>query len=241
MRYQGPSGFDRKISLLSICFLLPLAANAATYTTSFPLTENPVSEGGVWTHAAPSWTQVATTPGFAHSTMPGVSYYSDSYAFLSGFGNDQQVDLVVKRNSPVTGEIEALLRFSKSGDATFGYECLLNYAGSMELASWDGPVGTFTLLVSGNANATPVNGDILRAKITGNHIVVSFIHNGSETVVIDYTDANNRHPSGQPGMGFFWNGSGGTNTDFGISQFTARDLNVPDEGPPGAPTNVRIQ
>jgi hypothetical protein len=198
-------------------------AKAKTYTTTFTATENPISEGGVWIGPAASWTAVATSPGFAHGTQPGgAGFYADSYAFLSGFANDQQVDMVLHKNaSEGKPEVEALLRFSKSGDTTSGYECNYNTGGGVQIVSWDGPFSTFHSLALGGA-PIPETGDIFRAKISGNRIIVSTVRAGVETVAIDFTDVNALHPTGQPGMGFFV-GVGQPNTSFGISQFTATD------------------
>jgi hypothetical protein len=207
---------------IALALLYGGEAIAGTYTTNFPATENPISEGGVWIGPAASWTPVATSTGFAHGTQPGSSYYSDSYAILSGFGNDHQVDVVIRKNS-TEGEVEALLRFSKNGNNTYGYECLMSIDGGMQIASWDGPVGTYHLLTTGRTPNTPATGDTLRAKIIGNRVTVSFIRSGVETVCIDFTDTNNLHPTGQPGMGFFVT-SGGSNTSFGVSSFTATDV-----------------
>src|ERR1700729_3247334 len=46
----------------------------ATYTTNFPLTENPISEGGKWINGQKDgvdWTDVRTTPGLAFGTEIG--------------------------------------------------------------------------------------------------------------------------------------------------------------------------
>jgi hypothetical protein len=232
------------VSLVFLAFLLELlscilrndamTAEARTYSTTFPAAENPISEGGVWTNAYSSWTNVATSIGFAHGTMPGgAGYYADSYAFLSGFGNDHQVDVVLQKNVN-EGEVEILLRASRTESNTYAYECLLPADGTMALVSWDGAYGSYTSLASATGY-TSTTGDTFRAKIVGNVITVSTIHSGVETVRITFTDTGNRHPTGQPGMGFFVS-TGVSNTSFGISQFSATDGN----NTPSTPNNLRI-
>src|SRR5882672_4460531 len=53
---------------------------AVTYSTHFLATENPISEGGHWTHLGAPWSLVATGGGVAYGTQPGDGAYTDSYA-----------------------------------------------------------------------------------------------------------------------------------------------------------------
>jgi len=221
---------------IAFTFLSGAKALARSYTTTFPATENPVSESGVWIGPAASWTVVSTSTGFAHGTQTHNApeeYYADSYAMLSGFGNDQQVDMVVTIKA-VAGEVEGLLRFSKSGNNTYGYECLFGPGGGMQLVSWDGPVGTFHSLAFGGLSGLST-GDTVRAKIVGNHITMSLIRGGVEKVGLDFIDTENNHPTGQPGMGFFAS-TGVSNTSFGISQYSATDGN----NEPFTPKDLKI-
>jgi hypothetical protein len=64
-----------------------------TYSTNFPLTENPISEGARWRNTGLDWTPVATSNGLAYSTQTR-NAYDDSYAFLSGFGADQAAAVI---------------------------------------------------------------------------------------------------------------------------------------------------
>ena len=75
-------------------------AIAATYTTNFPLIENPISEGGHWINGLTNgidWADVATTPGRAFGTQTVISpNYGDSTALLTGsWGPTQTVQGVV--------------------------------------------------------------------------------------------------------------------------------------------------
>ena len=73
---------------------------AVAYSTTFDLTENPISEGGRWFNTA-----VRSGPG-ANGERTGVWHqwspntYDDSYAYLSGFGPDQQAEAVVDVDLP---------------------------------------------------------------------------------------------------------------------------------------------
>ena len=56
------------ILLLYLALLSSTEAVAKTYTTNFPLMENPISEGGNWVNGQAvglDWTDIRTTPGFA--------------------------------------------------------------------------------------------------------------------------------------------------------------------------------
>jgi hypothetical protein len=80
-------------------------AIAATYTTTFPQTENPISEGGNWINGLTNgidWADVATTPGKAFGTQTVNSpNYSDSTALLTGsWGPTQTLQAVVFVSTP---------------------------------------------------------------------------------------------------------------------------------------------
>src|SRR5262245_29798940 len=98
-------------------------AIAATYTTNFPLTENPISEGGDWINGLTNgidWADVATTPGKASGTQTGTGLgYADSTALLTGtWGADQTAQATVYITSEDrthdTEEVELRLRSSLS-------------------------------------------------------------------------------------------------------------------------------
>ena len=62
--------------LLALAFSPVPEAAARTYTTNFPLTENPISEAGNWINGGTvglDWTNVSTTPGLASAASRGRS------------------------------------------------------------------------------------------------------------------------------------------------------------------------
>jgi len=219
---------------IALAFLSGAEAIAKTYTTNFPATENTVSEAGVWNTCAASWTHIASSPGFAHGTQSGNNGYDDSYGFLSGFANDHEVSMTIKLIG-TANETEALLRWRTSGNNTYGYEVLLNNGGGIQIVSWNGPLDDFTVLSYSQAFSAPaVTGDVFRAKIIGNVITPSLVHNGVTQTLPSFTDTSNLHPDGQPGVGFFWRtGDSYTNLTYGISQFTATDgTSIPTDSTP---------
>jgi hypothetical protein len=90
-------GFFLIISL-SLGFLSQ-SSSAKSYTTSFLLTENPISEGGNWINGKAvglDWANVQTTPGLAFGTETGSGGYDDSTALLTGsWGADQHVKATI--------------------------------------------------------------------------------------------------------------------------------------------------
>ena len=81
----------------------PTVSRARTYTTNFPLTENPISEDGRWVNGGAvglDWTNVSTTPGRAIGLQCCASY-TDATALLTGrWGPDQQVTATVFAEHP---------------------------------------------------------------------------------------------------------------------------------------------
>jgi hypothetical protein len=200
----------------------PLPAPVASYSTSFPLTENPISEGGAWSNIGLDWTTVQTANGHAHGTQPGTGAYTDSYAHLSGFTADQEAQAVVFHDPSQTGgtqEVELLLRWADSAHMARGYECNFSYGGGYaEIVRWNGPLSDFTYLARVSLGRALVTGDVVKAHIIGNVITVFF--NGSQ--VNQATDST--WVTGQPGMAFWKGSSSGPNTALGFSSYTATSL-----------------
>jgi hypothetical protein len=191
-----------------------------TYTTTFDLTENPISEGGVWRRAGNAWTNVRTANGIAFGTDGITADYDDSYALLSGFGPDQQAEAVVFRSSdqPIgVPEVELLLRFSDDANSARGYECLFNYDGGVNIVRWNGPLNSWTSLTvtggAGNLGRKLESGDVVKGTIVGN--LISIYING----VLMGRATDSTFTSGQPGIGFFIR-QGGNNTNLGLTSYT---------------------
>jgi len=200
-----------------------VTSGTPTYSTNFDLTENPISEGGVWRRLSGNvFTDVRTANGFAFGTNGPRNDYDDSYALLSGFGPDQTAEAVVVRSpnlvTGITHEVELLLRFSDDATTARGYECLFNYEGNLEIVRWNGPIGNFTPLpLTGNGQGSlgrPLGtGDRIKATIVGNRIR-SYINDVLMVEAIDSTYA-----TGQPGISFFTR-PGGNSEHFGLTSYT---------------------
>ena len=220
------------VSCLMSVALLPVLCTARTYTTNFPLTENPISEGNNWINGRTpglDWANIRTTPGLAFGTEPGTSKYDDSTALLTGsWGPDQTVQATVfsvnqQTNATIWEEVEIRLRSSISAHSNTGYEILFELPphNFCQVVRWNGPLGQWTSL--GYLGSGVHNGDVVKATIVGNVITV-YVNGVSQGQVIDST-----YKSGSPGMGFYLEGTTGVNSHYGFTRFTATD-GLGDEG-----------
>ena len=215
------SSFARVVTSNSVKISVISQSNTSNYATNFDLNENPISENGHW-HKNQSnvFTKVQTANGIAFGTNGIANTYDDSYALLSGFGPNQTIEAVIYRDlsfqpNGITHEAELLLRFSDDSENAWGYECTFSYYGGMAVASWDGPMGSFTILnstskYSGYYGQEFKTGDVVKATITGN-VITTYVTNVPMLEVID-----SRHATGQPGIGFFIR-PGGHNNMIGFS------------------------
>jgi hypothetical protein len=219
-----------------VVLLLAAAALAQTYTTHFPLTEDPISESGAWINGGAvglDWTNVRTTPGFAFGTMPGTAgspSFADSWALLNGtWGPDQTAQATI--NAPSTNdscnqEIELVLRGNLSAHVATGYEITVKAANDsssyLVIVRWNGAYGDFTYLVHnlvGPAYGVKT-GDVFEATIVGN-VITAYINGVQKAQVTDDIFA-----TGLPGMGFYLGHTNsaicaGTNAGYGFANYTA--------------------
>jgi hypothetical protein len=206
--------------LLSVSIWLPASVFAQTFTTGFDGTENPLSEGGAWSHQGLDWKLVRKADGVAFGTQTGTGGYDDSYAILSGFPADQSGAGVIQRTPGSSGihEVEILLRWTDSAHSAKGYECLLSYDASYaQIVRWNGPFGDFTYIGWAAHAPMPKTGDTFSAAITGNLIIAYY--NGAE--IMRATDTT--YHAGNPGIGFYRE-SAGSAGDMGFSSYTAAGL-----------------
>lgn len=217
--------------------LVTIAAGRS-YHTDFPLTENPVSEGGNWINGGTvglDWTNVSTAPGLAIGHQCCADY-TDATALLTGpWGPDQQASATVysvNQNDACYQEVELRLRSSLSAHVAAGYEISFKASQTdvayLIIVRWNGPVGDFTYLAKLHGVQYGVaTGDTVSARIAGNMITAS--KNGVPMATVDITSLGGRVWShGAPGVGFnLSNGPAacsGTNGHYGFTTFTATDI-----------------
>lgn len=235
-----------------IFLILSCPVFAQTYTTNFPIVENPISENGNWLNGGLAGSNnVQVSPaGIAHGVYTDhLPQYRDPNAILTGsWSPNQTVQATVYCNNPNPSyyqEVELHLRrtiVAGSPGTQTGYEINWacrgsagNYSG---VASWDGALGAFTSLDGGAFQGNQysvVTGDIVKASIVGS--TISVFKNGTQL----YTITNNKWVSGSPGMGFNY-GLQNTAVDVGFTSFTATANGTPpDTTPPRIPTTLQVQ
>jgi hypothetical protein len=228
-------------SIALLAATLPVVAQ--TYTTEFPATENPISEGGKWVQGGGTtgldWTNARTSGGLAFGTQTGSGGYNDSISLLGGFSPNHRISGVIRlagtrSSSTSTHEVELILRGNYTAHNQRLYECNLGYSGSAgfysQIVRLDGPIGSFTVIGSGQPTPTVKEGDVFMAEINGNTIK-SYLNGVPLQTATDSTIS-----SGQPGIGFFWRGTENVN-DFAFTSITVQDLNSPIPNPPSGLTS----
>lgn len=243
--------FTNKIPFVIALFLLTVPLFAGTYSTTFPLTENPISDGGQWqirqSSDATRWGAVQTNGTMAYGvSQPGT--FGDPTAILTGtWGPDQTVQGTVKIGTPSSRghEIELRLRTTISSASITGYETYCSITTGEHycyIARWNGPVNSYcNIQDAGFGTPTLATGDVLKATVTGTNPVSITLYRqaggtGSFTQVAHASDNGSANysdcpggaapggvpfTSGNPGIGF-WNAVD-SNWNWGWSSFTASD------------------
>jgi hypothetical protein len=221
--------FTVVVSLMVPGLMSGADAMANTYTTGFPLMENPISESGMWINGQADgllWANCRTTNNFVWGNDNRGVAYADPTALLRGiWGSNQTVAATVKVINQPTGsgccsEVELRLRSMISANTNRGYEVLFStYAGNdyVQIVTWHGPRGVegvgFDYVASTSGRGAPVNGDVVSASISNSTIRVY------KNNVLILAGVNTEWPGGNPGVGFY----GDTTPNVGFSRFTATD------------------
>jgi hypothetical protein len=240
--------------LLCLAFLLAQASWAQTYSTTFPATEDPISQSGEWVNGGSTgveWGNVQTKPGLAFGTIiNGAPPYNDSTAVLAGsWGSNQTVQgtAVITPNSQDFSsqeEVELHLNMTITPDNITGYELdFSTISGNpyIVIVRWNGPLNSYCYINSGSTCSNPVtvpmvihNGDVLKGTNV-NGLITVYVNGVAEATATDTTYSN-----GSPGVGF-WNVGGNTGdlANYGFSEFTATDGS--SSGAPPAPTHLSVK
>jgi len=204
-----------------------------SYSTSFPATENPISEGGAWINGGETgldWGNVRSSAALAFgASLP--SLYGDPTAVLTGtWASDQQAQGTVKVTSPITTnshEVELRVRTSITPHSITGYEVLCSIVPAkpyIEIVRWNGPISSFTY-VNQRTGAYCANGDVFKVTAIGN-VITAYKNN---VVVAQGTDST--YTSGSPGVGAY-NNIDSTWNNFGFSDFSASNVSASDTTSP---------
>lgn len=218
----------------------------SSYTTTFPATENPISESGAWEHLDAFYQVVRTTGGNAVPAAvnggglgPGNPPYDDCYARKTGSWTSTNYETVstIYMGTATSGEVEHLMRITNTSSLVTTYECMINIDGTdCAIVQWTGH-DAFTVLNSAGGTMTPpsgglANGDKTRSRIEGTLISMWYARAATPTTWVsvgtyDTVGDAGRLTTGNPGIGFFKRGTGVTNPgdlDFGYQDITITAL-----------------
>lgn len=210
--------------------LIPLGGSGVSFSTSFPLTENPISQGGAWISGGinPPRTDARTDGVHAFGTMSSFdgTNFPDSIAILSQiFPGNQWVQGTVWNTGAVDNtEIELVLRGNLTSSTNTGYEIDIVHGGPIiNLVSWNGPDNDFTIIATQTSGITVNDGNIFYAQIVGTVITIKL--NGTTVLTHDTSGDAFKIASGSPGIGF-WNQTGSSTNSplFGWKSFSAGSL-----------------
>jgi len=199
------------------------------YTTTFPLTENPISEGGKWLNGATdgiAWQNMQTGSGNAYGTGASPSDTNDNVASLIGYPANHYVQATIFRaggySPAIAHEVELLVRCTITANNIKAYEFLMNSAGAFDVVRWNGPLNSFDSLTFSDQNGGPtavVDGDVIRIEAVGSNFTMK--QNG--IIKRTWTDAT--HATGNPAMGAFWRPDASiVPSSFGFKDFAAGAL-----------------
>lgn len=229
------------------------ATFAHSYSTTFPGTENPISENGKWVGGSEAgtslfgggsfwsggrlWGNVQTASGMAYG-VDEPTRYGDPTAILKGsWGPAQTVWATVKINKTPRGhcchEVELRLRTTIAALSITGYEAYCSVTPDKpycHIARWNGPNGSYWNFETGSNASYLTDGDVIEATAAGtNPTVITIYKNGAQ--ILQATD------TGAPGGGFgaygpwisgnpgigFYDDHDSDWKDFGISSFSVTD------------------
>jgi hypothetical protein len=222
----------KPLYLLTYLFIAT-GALAKTYTTNFPLAENPISENGAWINGGVQgidWTNVRKTQGMAIGTMPGNATgnarYADSTAVLAGrWGPNQTAQATIVMPNPtgtssIFEEVELRLRTTISAHSITGYEINASVNTDpdffyVQIVRWNGPLGSWTQIAGITYHVK--DGDVFKATVVGN-LITAYV-NGVQ--LCQATDDN--YTNGSPGIGLYLDSQTGLNANYGLTNFRATD------------------
>jgi hypothetical protein len=211
-----------------------------TYSTMFPIVENPITESGNWVGGQSAggdlWGNVQTSRNIAFGVSEPTEF-GDPTAILTGTWEPaQMVSGTVKINTTPTTcchEVELRLRTAVSTNSITGYEAYCSVVPGTpycHIARWNGPNGSYCNIESSTPSIYAANGDVVMATVTGvNPTTITMYKNGTQ--ILQATDSGqNCSPggpagpftSGNPGIGFYDNQDSDWNY-FGFSSFSAQD------------------
>ncbi len=209
------------------------ASTKRSFFTNFPLTENPISEGGIWSSNATDRTRVKTTGGYAGGTQTSIAQppYDDSYAYHNGvWAPDVEIIVEIFKGSPVgIQEIECNARCNDAPGSTTATLYGRGYIYFFALAP-DAVAPGIQFSVPGGVHdhdffKCTFIGNALNAYIdyrdgNGYHLI-----NTSGPVLDTSVSGGARYLTGKPGIGFYNEKQhGAVNSQYGMRSVSIREV-----------------
>jgi len=210
-----------------------------SYSTVFPLTEDPISESGRWANGLADgsvWQNCKTNGtmcfGSGHTSAPPP--YDDPTAVLKGtWGPNQTVQATVFSTNQQSGsifeEVELRLRSIITPNVNSGYEITFRCTstGYVQINRWNGALNSFTQIFNVDPGPGISTGSKVKAIINGSKIQI-FIDNGGGFAQVgstyDTAGDSIRFDQGNPGLGFYLEGTTNTHyADFGFTAWSATE------------------
>lgn len=202
------------------------------YSTTFALTENPISEGGSWENTvSATWTAPVITSG-GNATGPASTGVNDAVARLTGtWGADQTISGVAFVGGAFAGapEIELHLRMTMDPDNGIHVDHINTYeidiipTNGIYVVRWEGGQGNLSVIGSPVVIGAVADGDVFEASITGpgSNCTIVVKKNGSTLMSVTDNDGLG-YSTGNPGIGLDA-GSAADGAKFGWQSISATD------------------
>lgn len=208
-----------------------LVPPAYPYTTTFPLTENPISESNGWVNGfqvGRAWSDVLTASGSAQASVINAGGaaapdgpFDDSIAHRTGFPANHGAEAILSvagGYSPgVSHECEILLTFKITNRKASGLEASYGItASTIVLVWWKGDPDDFVVIDTIEVGGFADN-DVMRATLVGDNV---FHHKNGVLVGTTTGITALALPQGNPGVGF-WARNGATLASYKIKDWKA--------------------
>jgi len=216
----------------AVRFRTVVGGGLASYATTFPDTENPLSEGGRWINGLAvglEWQDMQTGSGNCYASAINPDGFRDNAAHLIGYAPDHYIEGVVHKAGGYAPtdvhELEFLLRAICTANSFKAYEVLMDTAGNFQYVRWNGPYNDFTFSVftdgSGAGPGTIAHDDVIRAMMVGDWLTL--FKNGSQVYTARDVTAG-KLTTGNPGIGSYMRGNGNVLSSFGWQSIVAGNL-----------------
>jgi hypothetical protein len=206
-------------------------SSGLSYSTNFPLTENPISENGAWFSPNANWTRPRTSSGIAYGTQTGSSAppFDDSIACMANpawlaYPNHWCSGVVHRDVGALSQEIELFVRCDFTNTNARGYEIDIKEGGAFHFIRWNGAPDDFTPMVMDITNNVDCS-DLSDFKASVLGPVITVTCKGLFCASLDVQQWAVDHggayfADGVPGMGF-WDISGAPHTAFAWDNWAA--------------------